>query len=444
MGRMLETFVDFLVRGIGVAILILVMLAAARGVWWLVRPSTAVQVRQFDVIKGGEVQKGQGEIVARWLAARIAAIDGILGADLRDLPLTSGARIDSVISPAFHLKPTVPSRLEFEFKPFNFDVIGVLNAAAGLLRRGPELHGTVAIADKEFEIFAEYSIGDGRTSYGPWPVQSQIGLPAAIEELAYAVAFDIQRGRNPQLDVGDAVSFRVVVEAMREYQTYLRGGGPERKGALDHHLHTALGRLAPLAALPTTPGLVFSYIGSIHTMLGDSDKARVALREAVVRNPGDRFARDTLDQIERKLALRPVPTPLPAEAAEPLRGLFEQPALQRVQVSPAIAEAGGGGDPIAVAVLADGGGPAVPELQDRFISGRSFVPDEPVSSDASGHGSAVANLIAAIAPSARIMPVKVLSSRVEAPRPASPLRQGFSCGPVARGSRFVTVSRREA
>ncbi len=395
--------IEFLIRGIGIGILLLVGLAAAKGIWWLARPSTAIQITSFDILIGSEVQKDYGQNIARMLGGKIKRVDEVLANDLTGFAPTPGVRIDSVISPALRLKPDVPSRLDVELRPFNFDVAGILSFASGLLHHGPVLKGNVVVNEKQVEIFAEYDERGRSLSAGPWSVVSAGSVDDAVDQLAYLVVRDLHRSDNPQLGLMGGQDFKSFSSALVEYEAYIRGGGPQAHGPLDEHLHRAIALLEPLADKKLPAGLVFSYLGSIYVIQGEPKKAELALQQALNLDPQDQFARNTLGEVKGAIAAQPVLS----QRRGALDDLLKQPALDVIHLRQALAEAGATA-PVAVGVLADGVTAPLEELKNRILPGRSFVSDEPDTDDRLGHGTNVSTLIAAIAPTAQIVPIKVI------------------------------------
>lgn len=104
-----------------------------------------------------------------------------------------------------------------------------------------------------------------------------------------------------------------------------------------------------------------------------------------------------------------------------LAELLSQPALNLIGVKAAIEEVGEG-QSVTVAVLStgfsalDSTDPTIGEdiFKDRVIEGRSMIPYESVE-DKHGHGTWLTSLVATIAPSATILPVKVLSNAGKGP-----------------------------
>jgi subtilisin family serine protease len=88
--------------------------------------------------------------------------------------------------------------------------------------------------------------------------------------------------------------------------------------------------------------------------------------------------------------------------------LIDQPALRLIGIRAALEEIGEAG-PVKIAILATGIS-EIDTLKGQIVGGRSFVPGEGIE-DENGYGTWVASLVAAIAPSAEIIPVKVLSNR---------------------------------
>lgn len=399
-----------LMRCLLIVALAVVIVASFQGIWWLAFPprraKPSVQVKPFDMIKGGEIRKGQAEMIARLLVAKMKRIDGVLTTDLSRFKPPPEIRLESVTPKALVLGD-VASPLVFEFKPFNFDVVGILNYVSDLLRDGPVIQGGALIGDKEVEILAEYQgSGDG-TIGSAWTAKSDKGLDDTLEALAHRAVWDMQRTSNPQIAQIDASDFRTFVEALADYQAYVRESGPGLRSPGSPRLLHGLQVLKPLADRGCSSGLVFSYLGSIYMEMDRPEEALHAFEQAQARMPDDGFVGRTLRTVRGVVASKSAVGP-PPQGNVPISPdrVLDQPALLKVGVPAAIREAGGGAD-LAVAVLGTGGSPP-PSIAGQFLQGRSFVPGQPAE-DRNGHGTSVASLVAVVAPHAQILPVKVLS-----------------------------------
>ena len=94
---------------------------------------------------------------------------------------------------------------------------------------------------------------------------------------------------------------------------------------------------------------------------------------------------------------------------EKFGGLLLQLALLQIRAGEAIEAAGSGSD-VTVAIVATGA-PKDEELRRRFLESPSFVESEPSVDDENGYGTWISSVVAAIAPNAKILPIKALDSR---------------------------------
>ncbi len=87
--------------------------------------------------------------------------------------------------------------------------------------------------------------------------------------------------------------------------------------------------------------------------------------------------------------------------------MIKQPALQNINIPQAIEESGS--NLVKIAILADGVSSSFTKiLGDRIFEGKSFVSGEIATDSQNIHGTSVSSIVAAIAPKATILPVKVL------------------------------------
>ncbi|ACB49679.1 putative peptidase [Crocosphaera subtropica ATCC 51142] len=377
---------------------------------WLFKPLT-LQIRPFDIIKEETVQRGQGEWVARRLSEKIRRIQGKLTEELPKPQDESSLPVIAIPNPILASPietPLVPSDVQNSlpnpefFRPFNFDIIGFINFFATLLQRGPILEGSVFIHNNIYEIVAEAYQQQWRVSAG--------SLEESLTSLAYAIVFN-QLQKYPQENVtrfDNAEDFQSFMNARLEFETYLDDQGLARQSRLDHRLEKAIEYLKPLTEKNSRSILPFSYLASIYTCLNAPERAVIMLREAKTIDPQDSWVNATLDKVQSRLASQESTGQLGA-----LNELSNQQAFELIRVQKAIAAAQKTNteQPVKVAVLADGFFSSLKELNDRILASKSFVPDEEITQEASGHGTSIVALIAAIAPTAQIIPIKVLSSK---------------------------------
>ncbi|MFH1784356.1 MAG: S8 family serine peptidase [bacterium] len=96
-----------------------------------------------------------------------------------------------------------------------------------------------------------------------------------------------------------------------------------------------------------------------------------------------------------------------------LEQIAEQSALSSVKVKEAIEEFRklGAQKTVTVGIIATGVDTSVPELKGRLLGGASFVESEPDVFDYHGFGTHVTAIVAAVAPNAKILPIKALDKR---------------------------------
>lgn len=115
-----------------------------------------------------------------------------------------------------------------------------------------------------------------------------------------------------------------------------------------------------------------------------------------------------------------------------------QNVIATVRIAEAIAEFNscGVGHPVSVGVLSTGIDEYVPELRGRSLPGASFVKTEPDIHDRNGIGTYNAALITAIAPNARILPIKVLDKTGQGT--ISPVVKGLCFG-IQKGAQILLI-----
>src|SRR5262249_19236674 len=152
-------------------------------------------IRAFEIVKGGEVQKGQLEMTARVLTSKLRDITGVLHTD--PVRRDAAARELGLQMEGPFLPDVVLGEREFNLKAFNVDVGGIFGTLYKVLYNGPVLQGAVILSDKGAEVLAEY-LGDSKTSLGRFNSIAATTFDDAIEKLAYKIAFDFCRNSDAQ------------------------------------------------------------------------------------------------------------------------------------------------------------------------------------------------------------------------------------------------------
>jgi hypothetical protein len=154
--------IALLVRAACIAILAALACGSITGIVLLLRPSRSVQVRKFAVLSGVDSTKETAAIISQLLAVQIQQIDSILTNDLTQDAPPDEVRIESVIPPQLRLAPQMQNHIDVEFKAFDFDIAGILNAIMDQLHEGPALRGTIITDDKGTEISRQLQTGGYR------------------------------------------------------------------------------------------------------------------------------------------------------------------------------------------------------------------------------------------------------------------------------------------
>lgn len=125
-----------------------------------------VEVRPFDLIKGNEVHKGEGQFVSDLLTAKLRRLETELRAELQppDASAGSGPPAGQTRAPdrvvARLLRPVgaapasfvgssgLPAGGAVSVTALKIDVLGMLNAIRNATHRGPAIQGSAIINDK--------------------------------------------------------------------------------------------------------------------------------------------------------------------------------------------------------------------------------------------------------------------------------------------------------
>jgi hypothetical protein len=402
--------IAILLRIACITVLSAVLVASITGIVVLLRPSKSVQVRKF-VVSGSDTQKDQAAIISQMVAVRIQQIDSVLTTDLTSDAPPEPVIFESVLKRELRLTPEVGDRLEVEFKAFELDVAGILNSILDALHKGPILRGVVLNKDKEVEIVSNYREEDTDV-LGPWVVRSREGTGEAIEMLAHRIVLDFHRKQTRQFGNMSLDQFRLFVSSLKDYQEYVHQIASDKVASRlpqsNFNLLHAKEGLNKLVEQKVDCSRVYSYLGSVSTILKDENSARESFSAALALDPTDEFSKKALGSTNVTLALKQPPPENPGS----LDTVFQQPAFQYLKIGNDIQRHAI--TPIVVAVLADGVAPlsGVTLVRDAGLLSPSAPGIEGPHVSAPGiegpHGTQVASIIAAIAPSARILPVRVL------------------------------------
>lgn len=388
--------VDFILRLLVSLVLLAVMGAAARGIWWLLHPASALEIRSFEVVKGGEVQKGQLEMASRILTSRLRDITSVLHPDAaagRDRSADLGLQIQGPSLPE-----VVLGEKEFNLRAFNVDVGGIFGTVYRTLYNGPVLQGAVILNGNGVEVLAEYK-GDGHTALGRFSSTAGSSLDEAIEKLAYKIVLDFCRHNEAQFAQISDEDFRLYIDAMREYRYYEESRG-HSEAEMERHARAMASILEKCSAKEQTSSIIYSALDAVYRYLNVPEQTQSLLEKVVEANPNDANARKKLASIRDQIAVR-----------ERLAGddnvvtvdeLRKQAPLTSVHAAEAIAKVKEP-QPVTVAILADGNGPVNEELKAFFLPGGSE------GSDAFSLTPNLGSLVATLCPAAKILPVKALT-----------------------------------
>jgi subtilisin family serine protease len=259
--------------------------------------------------------------------------------------------------------------------------------------------------NENIKLFASLETNSKRRSIGPWWLEKLTGEEAAVARFAHVYALDFYRSQENAYCGGlDPDHFIIFIEALRGYQDYVikHHNNPQRD--YSEMLKNDGDLFQKIVDEGKASSLVYAYLGSVRSLQNNSDAAIVALEHAVALNTKDVSAAEALKQQRDHKALQPVPV----AAAPPgsiLNKLREQrlPGYDLAVLSPPLRD-------ITIAVIGTGISPELAKLLgERLVYSSSTVPTEPDGDDRNGHGTAVAALAAALAPSARIISIKCLS-----------------------------------
>lgn len=141
-------------------------------------------------------------------------------------------------------------------------------------------------------------------------------------------------------------------------------------------------------------------MATIETPL-DETRARLLFKELVIEHMSSSLTTDQLARFRKSLE------PSPGGLSQ----IAKQSSFSLLRIHKAVTEANSL-QPITVAILADRSSSSLQELRARFVKGKNLVEDnsenQSIRASGSDHTTAVASIVAAIAPNAKIIPVAVL------------------------------------
>jgi hypothetical protein len=401
--------IDTIFRVAAILVMVGVMVGAGQIAWWLgaawfqSADVIPLSVQALDVSHGDKSEKEEGKHLATRLVKQIQRIQSIMSADLSNLGVVDQVRIESVAPKSLKLAPDVPVKIDIEVKAFDVDVVGIFERLYKFFDRSDRLEVSLWINDN-IKLFGSLKTENKQRSIGPWWLDKLENEQVAVDRFAYVYTLDLYQTRVRGLAGLDPASFENFVGALDGYQEYLkrRHVNPEQDHA---HLLKNVGELLQKIANDGKPAaLVYSYLGSVWSLENDSDAAIAAYSRATMLDPDDGFAAHSLTRLRQAEALQPVPV-----ATAPTGAILEKLRLQKLPGYDAAVPLPSHGD-IVIAVIGTGISPELSNvLGARLVHSSSTVLNESDTDDQSGHGSAVISLVAALAPTAKIVSIKTFS-----------------------------------
>jgi Subtilase family len=390
-----------------IAVLATTAFGSITGLIFLLKPSASVQIRKFDVISGSDSSKPEGALASRMLAVRIQQIDAILTTSLTGESPAPEIKIDSVISRELRLAPETSNRIDVEFKAFDFDIAGILNSILETLHRGPAISGVIIHSERAIEVLANYRQAEVDV-LGPWGITSTTGLSDAFDLLAHRIVFDYHTQGTRRFGSMTTEQFRLLVASLKHYQQYVHEIADNKilnqQPNTNYHLMQSEAGFKKLADEEVESSAVYSYLGSIATIVNDEESAENYFTKALALDSTDRFSQQGL----ASALLAGQLTQTPQATKGDLSTITKQEAFQALHVPESGLFAGNG--KILVALIANG---VAPISGIRLAAEEDLTPgsDRP-SPDEEEHsyGTQLASVIAAIAPDAEILSIKAFDS----------------------------------
>lgn len=400
---------DLILRVGAILLMVGIMIGAGRTAWWLASawfPQTGVvplSVQPFEVWHGDKLDREEGKHLALRLIKQVNRIHAVMSADLSSLGSSDEVRIESLLPKSMRLASDVPVKMDVEVKPFDVDVVGIFERIYRLFDRSDRLQGTMW-SSGPIKLFAALNTDEQNRAIGPWWVERKDDEQAMVDRLAHLYTLDLYKTQVKGLEELDAENFATFVDGLRSYQTYARRKHASAAAADANLLKKATEDFQKIVDNQKASALVYSYLGSVRSLQDDGKAALAAYERAAALNPDDGGTERALNRVKQALVLQRVPI-----ATGPVGGTLAELQAQKLlgydaaALPPALKE-------ITVAIVATGISAALSQvLGPRLLHAISVVPAEPDSVDYQGHGTSVASLVAALAPSAKIISIKALS-----------------------------------
>jgi subtilisin family serine protease len=373
---------------------------------WIPDKVVSLAVQSFDVSHGEKASKDEGKYLTARFVRRIEQIQSVMSADLSSLHDEDQIRIESLLPKSLILKPDVPTKIDVAVKAFDIDVVGILEKLYNFFDRSDQLQVSMWVNEK-IKLFASFKSGNSIRSGGPWWLDSEQTEQTTVDRFAHQFSLDLYKTAISGLDGLDAKSFEVLVAALSDYQKYVRIRHSSPNSASPELLKTIRDAFEGLAIQATKSGLVYSYLGSVRSLQNDADGAIDAYNHAKALNPGDQFAAKEVDRLLAAKALQPVRT------AGATSGIVLQDVKNQTLPGYDFSILPSGARDIIVAVVGTGISRELSsELGSRLVGALSAIPNETSGEDEDslGHGTGVTALVAALAPSAKILSIRCFSS----------------------------------
>ncbi|MBI3374053.1 MAG: S8 family serine peptidase [Betaproteobacteria bacterium] len=398
---------DLILRVSAIALLITIAAGCFRLIYWLgsdwIAPrktALSLVVEPFEIAYGQKTDRETGRYLATQFRNHLKRIDQVLNADLRNVASAGVFQVASISSPAIELKPGLGLEVDIDFKPFNVDFIGVTKFLYKTFDRSHRLETSIRV-DVDTRVLAHLKKAGADAAIGPWWIPKLSDETNAAKVLAYAFALDLYSPRISGLKGLDAAGFERFVEAIELYQQYVKSlhenaGNPDLS-----KLKMAQSKFSDLATKYTSTNLVFLYLGSTYELDKDLANAKLSFKHALDIDPDDQFAKTQLSNLEKAT----VPTPGATAASTGLENIQRQHSIRTAYNFPLpLADRA---SPVRIAILATGVSDALAAiLGSRSISESVVGGNDAV--DRNGHGTQVAALVAALAPRATVISIKVI------------------------------------
>jgi subtilisin family serine protease len=400
---------DSILRAFAILVMIGVIYGAGQMIFWLGSawlPSSGISlaVQAFDVTRGDKAAKEEGKYLAATFVRKLDQIQKVMAADLTDLNEPNQVRFESVLPKSFILKPDVPAKIDITVKAFDVDVVGILETVYKFFDRSDRLSVTMS-ANEKIKVFASFKAANVDQEIGPWWLDDESNEKAAINKLAHQFCLDLYKTVVHGLDGLDSNSFATLVSTLDDYQRYVKGRHANDGTATLELLKSIKASLDSVAQQANSSALVYSYLGSVLSLQNDTDAAIAAYKKAKELNPADQFADKEIARLTTAKSLQPVRAAKVSAGSE-LEDIRAQHLVGYFPSTPPV-----GTQAIKVAVIGTGISQKLSsELGPRLVEALSVVPNQTSSDDDLGHGTAVASLVGALAPSAEIISIKCLSS----------------------------------